>query len=155
MNKHDNTATGQEIHMQHDWNKRISERSAKLLSLAQCLGLGLLGVMTIIAMGHEMFGIIAKGTVGLGDLLLLFIYLEVLVMVRAQLVSGEIPLSMPFAIAIVALSRYLVLDLKNMDSWQLLAIASAMLLLALSLVALRYWKNAKKTPAVQNTAAQS
>ena len=144
-----------QMQMKHDWNRRISESSTKVLSLAQCLGLGLLGLLTIVAMGQEMFGIIAKGSVGLGDLLLLFIYLEVLVMVRAQLVSGEIPLSMPFAIAIVALSRYLVLDLKSMDSWQLLAIASAMLLLALSLVALRHWKNAKKAPAVQNTAAPS
>jgi len=66
-------------------------------------------------------------------------------MVRAQLVSGEIPLSMPFAIAMVALSRYLVLDMKAMDSWQILAIAGAMLLLAVALVAIRYWKNAGKS----------
>jgi len=119
--------------------------------MAQCLGLGLLGLMTVVAMGQEVLGIIANKTIGLGDLLLLFIYLEVLAMVRTQLVSGEIPLSMPFAIAIVALSRYLVLDLKDMDHWHVITIASAMLLLALALVALRYWKNAKK-PAVVQTA---
>jgi len=133
-----------QIKLKHDWNKRISERSTVLLSLAQCLGLSLLGLLTIVAMGQEMFSIIARGSVNIGDLLLLFIFLEVLAMVRAQLVSGEIPMSMPFAIAIVALSRFMVLDLKSMDSWQLLAIATAMLMLALSLIALRYWKNAKK-----------
>jgi len=142
------------MQMKHDLNKRISDSSTALLSLAQYLGLALLGLLTLVAMGQEMFNIIAKGSVNLGDLLLLFIYLEVLAMVRIQLVSGEIPLSMPFAIAIVALSRYLVLDLKSMDSWQLLAIAGAMLMLALSLVALRYWKNAKKPHAGQNQPTQ-
>jgi len=132
--------------MQPDLSTRISTGSSKLLSLAQCLGLGVLGLLTVIGMGQELVKIITSGNISLGDLLLLFIYLEVLVMVRAQLESGEIPLSMPFAIAIVALSRYLVLDLKSMDHWQLIATASAMLLLTLSLVALRYWKNARKKP---------
>ncbi len=138
--------------MPYDISKHVSDRSAKILSLAQCLGLGLLGLLTIVAMGQEVFAIVTKGSIGLGDLLLLFIYLEVLAMVRIQLVSGEIPLSMPFAIAIVALSRYMVLDLKSMDHWQLITIATAMLLLTLSLIALRYWKNAKKTPAGQTAA---
>ena len=134
--------------MKHDLNKYISNGGIKILSLAQCLGLGLLGLLTVVAMGQEVVSIISKGTISLGDLLLLFIYLEVLVMVRTQLESGEIPLSLPFAIAIVALSRYLVLDLKDMTHWELISIATAMLLLTLALVALRYWKNAKKTFAV-------
>ena len=141
--------------MPYDISKHVSDRSAKILSLAQCLGLGLLGLLTIVAMGQEVFAIVTKGSIGLGDLLLLFIYLEVLAMVRIQLVSGEIPLSMPFAIAIVALSRYMVLDLKSMDHWQLITIATAMLLLTLSLIALRYWKNAKKTPAGQTAPAKT
>ena len=141
--------------MQADMNKHINAMSIKVLSLVQCVGLGLLGLLTIVAMGQEIFAIVAKGSIRLGDLLLLFIYLEVVTMVHVQLLSGEIPLSMPFAIAIVALSRYLVLDLKGMDSWQLLAIASAMLLLTLSLVALRYWKNAKRSDAWQRPPTQS
>jgi len=130
----------------HTNGKQLSEMSARLITLAQNLGLGLLAILTLVAMGQEVFSIVSKGTIGLGDLLLLFIYLEVLAMVRTQLISGEIPLSMPFAIAIVALSRYVVLDLKSMDHWQLITIAAAMLLMTLSLVAIRYWKNAKKQP---------
>ena len=141
--------------MKEDLNAFINEKSTTLLSLAQCLGLGLLGLMTVAALGQEVFNIVAKGSVSLGDLLLLFIYLEVLAMVRAQLVSGEIPLRMPFAIAMVALSRYLVLDMKAMDSWQILAVAGAMLLLAVSLVAIRYWKNARRPNAGQDQPAQS
>ena len=135
--------------MQMDLNKRISTGGIKMLSLAQCLGLGMLGLLTVVAMGQEVVAIMTTGSIKLGDLLLLFIYLEVLVMVSAQLSSGEIPLSMPFAIAIVALSRYLVLDIKDMDHWQLISVTLSMLLLTLALVALRFWKNAKKTHAVQ------
>lgn len=137
--------------MRHDINKRISEVGSQILSMGQCLGLGLLGLLTLVAMGQELVSIIVNKTISLGDLLLLFIYLEVLAMVRTQLVSGEIPLSMPFAIAIVALSRYLVLDLKAMDQWQVITIAAAMLLLTLALVALRYWKNAKRPHEVSGT----
>ena len=140
--------------MNKNLNSHINEKSIALLSLAQCLGLGLLGFMTIVAMGQEVFRIISDGSVKLGDLLMLFIFLEVLAMVRTQLVSGEIPLSMPFVIAMVALSRYLVLDMKAMNSWQILAIAGAMLLLAISLVAIRYWKNARKTNAEQGQPVQ-
>ena len=141
--------------MNKDLNNHINEKSTAVLSLALCLGLSLLGLMTIVALGQEVFSIIVRGSVELGDLLLLFIYLEVLAMVRTQLVSGEIPLSMPFAIAMVALSRYLVLDMKAMDSWQILAVAGAMLLLAVSLVAIRYWKNARKPNAGQDQSPQS
>ncbi len=141
--------------MNKDLNNRINEKSTAVLSLALCLGLSLLGLMTIVALGQEVFSIIVKGSVELGDLLLLFIFLEVLAMVRTQLVSGEIPLSMPFAIAMVALSRYLVLDMKAMDSWQILAVAGAMLLLAVSLVAIRYWKNARKLNVGQDRSSQS
>jgi len=141
--------------MNKDLNNHINEKSTAVLSLALCLGLSLLGLMTIVALGQEVFSIIVRGSVKLGDLLLLFIYLEVLAMVRTQLVSGEIPLSMPFAIAMVALSRYLVLDMKAMDSWQILAVAGAMLLLAVSLVAIRYWKNARKPNAEQDQSSQS
>ena len=141
--------------MNKDLNNRINEKSTAVLSLALCLGLSLLGLMTIVALGQEVFSIIVKGSIELGDLLLLFIFLEVLAMVRTQLVSGEIPLSMPFAIAMVALSRYLVLDMKAMDSWQILAVAGAMLLLAVSLVAIRYWKNARKLNVGQDRSSQS
>lgn len=136
-------------------NNHVNEKSTALLAFVQCLGLGMLGIMTILALGQEVFSIIAKGSIELGDLLLLFIYLEVLAMVRAQLVSGEIPLSMPFAITMVALSRYLVLDMKAMDSWQILSISGAMLLLAVSLVPIRYWKNARKSNLSNDQAPKS
>jgi len=59
--------------MKNDLDSNLTKKSTALLSLAQCLGLGLLGLMTVVALGQEVFGIVARGSVKLGDLLLLFI----------------------------------------------------------------------------------
>ena len=57
-----------------------------------------------------------NGTVLLTDLLLLFIYLEVLTLVAVYYQSGELPIKIPLYIGIVALARYLILDMRNIDS---------------------------------------
>jgi len=62
-------------------------------------------------------------TVTLADLLLLFIYLEVLAMVKIYLASGKSPVRMPLYIAIVALARYMILDMKSLDMWRTLGVA--------------------------------
>jgi protein PsiE len=77
-------------------------------------------------------------TVTLADLLLLFIYLEVLAMVAMYLDSGKLPVRMPLYIAIVALARYMILDMKSMDTWRILGVAGAVLLISLGILVLRY-----------------
>lgn len=77
-------------------------------------------------------------TVTLADLLLLFIYLEVLAMVAIYLKSGKLPIRIPLYIAIVALARYMILDMKAMDSWRMLAVAGAALILAIAILLIRY-----------------
>ncbi len=81
---------------------------------------------------------IENGEVTLADLLLMFLYLEILAMVAGYYQSGKLPVRIPIYIAIVALARYLVLDMKEMDIWRLLGIAAAMALLALAVLAIRY-----------------
>ena len=65
--------------------------------------------------------------------MLLFIYLEVLAMVAIYLDSGKLPVRMPLYIAIVALARYMILDMKSLDTWRMLGVAGATLLIALSI----------------------
>ena len=74
------------------------------------------------------------------DLLLLFIYLEVLTMVAVYYESGELPIKIPLYIAIVALARYLILDMKNIDTWRILGITAAILLLGASIIVIHYCK---------------
>jgi len=76
--------------------------------------------------------------VTLADLLLMFIYLEVMAMVAIYLESGKLPVRMPLYIAIVALARYLILDMKNLDTLQILGIGGAILLISLTILVIRY-----------------
>ena len=95
-------------------------------------------VATVVAMIGEVNVMFAAGTVTLADLLLMFLYLEVLAMVGMYFESGRLPVRFPIYIAIVALARYLVLDMKNLDQWHMIGVASAILLLTLAVLAIRF-----------------
>ena len=110
----------------------------RLLTGAEYVGLLAISVATVVAMVQEILVMVQAGAVGLGDLLLMFIYLEVLTMVGLYLKSGKLPVRIPLYIGVVALARYLVLDVKAMDGWRMLAVAAAVLLLALAVLAIRY-----------------
>jgi protein PsiE len=110
----------------------------KALILIQDIGLIIIAIAAIIAVGFEVTSMLTAGIVTLADLLLLFIYLEILAMVAIYLDSGKLPVRMPLYIAIVALARYLILDMKNLDFLEVLSIAVATLLIALAVLALRY-----------------
>jgi protein PsiE len=113
----------------------------KALILIQDIGLIIIAIAAIIAVGFEVTSMLTAGIVTLADLLLLFIYLEILAMVAIYLDSGKLPVRMPLYIAIVALARYLILDMKNLDFLEVLSIAVATLLIALAVLALRYGHN--------------
>lgn len=108
------------------------------LTWIQSIGLLLIAVATVIAMGIEITAMITARTVTLADLLLLFIYLEVLEMVAIYLDSGKLPVRIPLYIAIVALARYMILDMKNIDTMRMLGIAGAVLIIALTVLVIRY-----------------
>ena len=110
----------------------------KALTVVQDIGLAIIALSTVIAMGFEISSMIELKKVSLADLLLMFIYLEVLAMVSIYLDSGKLPVRMPLYIAIVALARYMILDMKSMDTLRVLGVAGAVLLFALAIVAIRY-----------------
>lgn len=110
----------------------------KLLTWVEDAGLVIIAIATIIAMGFEISSMIQARVVTLADLLLLFIYLEVLAMVSIYLRSGKLPVRMPLYIAIVALARYMILDMKNLDTWRMLGIAGAALIIAVAVLVIRF-----------------
>ena len=116
----------------------ISSVGHKTLIWVQDVGLLIIAIATIIAVGIEISSMVAAMTVTLADLLLLFIYLEVLAMVAIYLDSGKLPVRMPLYIAIVALARYMILDMKSLDTWRMLGVAGAALLIALSILVIRF-----------------
>jgi len=108
------------------------------LAVVEAVGLVVIGVATVIALGQEIMAMVNHGKVTLADLLLMFIYLEVLTMVGLYLRSGQLPVRMPLYIGMVALARYLALDMKEMDAWRMLAVSGAVLLLAAAVLLIRY-----------------
>lgn len=118
--------------------KKIVSMGHTALTWVQDIGLFVIAIATIVAIGVEINVMIEAMRVTLADLLLLFIYLEVLAMVGVYLDSGKLPVRMPIYIAIVALARYVILDMKEMDTWRIIGIAAAGLVLAFTVLVIRF-----------------
>lgn len=108
------------------------------LDAVEYLGLLVIAFATTVAMYQEVVLMIGRSAVSLSDLLLMFLYLEVLAMIGSYFHTGQIPVRFPLYIAMVALARYLILEVKEMTEWRMLAIAAAILLLTLAVLVIRY-----------------
>ena len=104
----------------------------------QLVALVIILVSTVIAFGQEMYQMILVQRVTLADLLLLFLYLEVLAMVRVFWESQSIQITLPLFIAITALDRFIILQGKSLNPEILLYEAGAIVLIALAIVILRF-----------------
>ena len=110
------------------------EKIAKNLQLVlMCIIL----ISTVIAVGIEIKNMIMNQSVTLADLLLMFLYLEVLAMVRVFWNQQSISITLPLLIAITALARFIILQGKEMDPTALVYEAVAILLIAGAIVVLR------------------
>ena len=103
----------------------------------QLILLGVILVSTVIAVCIEIRTMFLNQSVTLADLLLMFLYLEVMAMVRVFWEQQSISISLPLLIAITALSRFIILQGKSMDPSALLYEAGAILLIAAAIVVLR------------------
>jgi len=93
--------------------------------------------LTVLAVLFEIFAIWEQRSVTIADILLLFLYTEVLSMAGAFYTSRQIPTVYPLLIAITALSRLIVLQSKEMEPSAILYEASAIVILSIA-VALLY-----------------
>jgi protein PsiE len=118
--------------------KPIHEFNKWLLSLVEHLGLLVIAIATVFAMASEVMIMVNAAQVTLADLLLLFLYLEVLAMVGLYYGSGKLPVRFPLYIGMVALARYLILDMKAMDDWRMLAVSGSILMLTLAVLSIRF-----------------
>ena len=116
----------------------IREFNKRVISLVENAGLLVIGIATVFARGNEVLTMIRGMQVLLTDLLLLFLYLEVLAMVGLYYHSGKLPVRFPLYIAMVALARYLILDMKSMDDWRMLAVTGSILFLTVAVFLIRY-----------------
>ena len=103
--------------------------------------LATIAILTIIATVQEIIKIYEIGTVTLADLLLLFIYTEVLGMIGVFYASNRIPITLPLFIAMTAISRLIILQGKGMYASVLLYEAGAILIIAIACLVIRYRPN--------------
>ncbi|MEL6215152.1 MAG: phosphate-starvation-inducible PsiE family protein [Pseudomonadota bacterium] len=98
----------------------------------------LIVILTVGAVGIELAVVWENRTIEIADILLLFLYTEVISMVGIFYRSHAIPVLYPIFIAITALARLVVLQSKDMAPETILFEASAILILGLAAIALRF-----------------
>lgn len=102
------------------------------VELTEKVFLVLIACFTVVAMLQEVMMLVENRKVELKDLLLMFIYAEVLGMLGAFYSSRRIPITIPLFIAITALSRLIILQGKDTDPTILLYESGAILLIAVA-----------------------
>ena len=118
--------------------KRIHRVFQSGLTAVEYLGLLAIAFATTYAMVEEIRTMVDARRVTLADLLLMFLYLEVLAMIGQYFNSGQLPVRFPLYIAIVAMARYIILDIKDLTELRMLAVAAGILLLTLAVLVIRY-----------------
>ncbi len=117
-------------------NKNVAVK--KTLHFTEQVGLFVIFIATIFAVGEELMILIHERHVSLKDLLLLFIYLEIIAMIQIYYQQHRLPIRFPIYIAIVALARYIILDSKSFDQWQLLEVGLTIVVLTIAVLIVRY-----------------
>ena len=110
----------------------------RIITIAEKTLLVIIAFLTAYAVFVEIVVILTERAVKLTDLLLLFIYAEVLGMVAAFYKYRKIPITVPIFIAITALCRLIILQGKGINTVDLLYESGAVLLLAISALVIRW-----------------
>jgi protein PsiE len=108
------------------------------LSVIEYFGLLTIGFATTFAMGVEVRTMYLNRAVTLADLLLTFLYLEVLAMVGVYFRTGKLPVRYPLYIAVVALARYLLVEIKALSEFRILAICLGIVMLGAAVWIIRH-----------------
>ena len=109
----------------------------KMAETFQLLLLFLAGFGILWATIIEVFAVVGKGGPNLGDVLMLFLLIELAAMVAIYFKTNRLSVRFLVYIAITALTRVLVVDVKYMENPQILTIVGAIFVLTLGVFILR------------------
>lgn len=109
-----------------------------LVDVFHLLGLFVIGAVIVWATVEEVIYIFEEAGPSIKDILLLFIYLELGAMVGIYFKTKRLPVRFLLYIAITALTRVLAVDIKTMSDERMLMITLSILLLTLSVLAIRF-----------------
>ena len=99
-------------------------------------------VSTIIAFLLEVREMYENKNIEFADLLLMFIYIEVIGLVKSYWETRSVRITYPLVIAITALARFIILQDKESDPSNLIYISIAILIVAIATVVIRF-RNSK------------
>lgn len=117
---------------------RIRRRFGYFLHAAELAGLIVIGLATAFAMTQEAWKVVLAGEVSLTDLLLMFLYLEVLAMDVRYLRLGRLPVRFPLFIAMTSLARDLILRGATDSPERMLMTTFGIVLLAVGVLILSF-----------------
>ena len=109
----------------------------QIIRYIQYFAMTLIFVGSLVGFSLEIYKMIIQMNVSLADLLLLFIYVEVMGMIRIYLLEDEIRITYPIIIAITAISRLIILQKKDIEPSTLIYESVAILILCISIIVLR------------------
>src|SRR4051812_5863145 len=133
--------TAQETNVLHKRMNRLSEVMGTLLVDGfHYLALFAIGGAVVWSAVHSFMGMASKGSAGIDDILLLFIYLELGAMVGIYFKTNHMPVRFLIYVAMTALTRLLIGDVQAHQprEWEILTISGAILLLAIATLVIRY-----------------
>ena len=133
-------------------SKYAGTKVASAIKIAEKVLLVVIALLTVFATLEEIWQIYLNGSVQLADLLLLFIFTEVLGMIGIFFVSNRIPITLPIFISMTAIARLIILQGKDMDMTFLLYEAGAIFILTLAVLVLRYKPSSRYTYQSDETA---
>lgn len=121
--------------------ERIRHQFDRFINYVEIAGLVLIGLATTVAMAQETWKVLSSGHVTLSDLLLMFLYLEVLAMDGRYLRLGQLPVRFPLYIAMASLARELILRFDDASNAHMLVVTFGIVLLAVGILILRFGQN--------------
>ncbi|MCY9804084.1 phosphate-starvation-inducible PsiE family protein [Vibrio scophthalmi] len=123
--------------------RSFSRPFLKVFHILEAILLVAITLATLFAMVEEFVHVFVEKRVQLTDILLMFIYLEVLAMVQQFVMNGKIPVRYPIYIAMMAIARYITLGMKELDATLIVWLSLAAFILAAATLLIRvghhYW----------------
>lgn len=116
---------------------RIDHFLRILFRYTEKAALVLVGGLALLAIGQTLIAIPVHGEIRLEDILLIFIYIEIMAMANVYFVRHSVPFTYPMFIAVTALARLIVLQGKEIDPENLLYEGGAIVLVSIAILIIR------------------
>ncbi len=129
-------------HPNNSWQAKAQAFGMFMIDISHYLALLVIGLVVIWAGGAEFISIIQAGKAELKDILMLFIYLELLAMIGIYFKTHRLPVQFLIYIAITALSRHLVVDVQAVSEdfhlWLLITTTFSIFILSIAIFILTW-----------------